>query len=209
MQRARGIQPPSAHDFRRERRLEIDRTDPENPRSNDADVYHLRDAEFWAGDWTDPLRAVQKAADVAEAARKRRAAEKRAAGILPKGGRKKKDTRPDLPENEGGVMGDATPDPVENPGGGVMGDARGGVMGDARGGVMGDALGLDPVFESRSQDLSLSPFAGKVTNGAGTVPEAAEAAEEREINSANTNEHPDVAAVVAVYAEALGRPLLH
>ena len=102
------------------------RTDPNNPKLNDANIYHLRDREFWAGTWVDPLKPGQKAADVAKALIESRAAEKRAAGILPKGGRKK------APAKGGGVMGDATPGPVDNPGGGVTGDARGGVMGDGR-----------------------------------------------------------------------------
>ncbi|WP_435192307.1 hypothetical protein [Streptomyces sp. bgisy126] len=101
------------------------RPDPSNEKLHDANVYHLRDGEFWRGEWTDPLApgqpAVQVAADLVEA----RVKAKREAGILPKGGvpkgtkRSKKQT----------VASSVTPPAPA--GGGVMGDARGGVMDDA------------------------------------------------------------------------------
>jgi hypothetical protein len=170
-------------------------------RSADANVYALRDKEFWGGEWVDPLRPGQKASDVAEGARKRRAEAKKAAGILPKGGRKKAaddDTGSDLPESEGGVMGDATSNPVENRGGGVMGDARGGVMGDARGGVMGDAvklLVLEPDVQNQDRDLSLSPLDLDLTSRADAAEAtAAKAAGEREKTAAtegNPQQGPD------------------
>ncbi|MFI6006901.1 hypothetical protein ACIA98_42360, partial [Streptomyces sp. NPDC051366] len=80
---------------------------------NDANVYYLFDAELWRGEWTDPLRPGEAAADVAKARLEARRAAKRAAGIKPKGGRKPKAT----PEGGGGGVGG---------GGGARGAAGGG-----------------------------------------------------------------------------------
>ncbi|WP_329224268.1 hypothetical protein OG352_39820 (plasmid) [Streptomyces sp. NBC_01485] len=114
---------------------------------NDANIYVLRDAEFWRNEWVDPLESGQKAADVAKARVSARVEAKRAAGIEPMGGRKKK------PQVEGGVTSDAT----SSGGGGVMGDATPGVMGDATPGVMGDALIKIPVVESPPQEPASPP----------------------------------------------------
>ncbi|MCX4784312.1 hypothetical protein [Streptomyces sp. NBC_01264] len=69
---------------------------------NDANVYYLFDAEFWRGEWTDPLRPGQAAADVAKERLAERRAAKKAAGVEPLGGRKRQP-----PSEGGGVMGDA------------------------------------------------------------------------------------------------------
>lgn len=109
------------------------RTDPNNPNLNDSSVYHLRDAEFWRGDWVDPLEPGQSAKAAAEAVLAARAKAKRDAGILPTGGRRK--TSEPVPgdpaeASKEGVASPVTPPDLE--GGGVMGDARGGVTHDGR-----------------------------------------------------------------------------
>ncbi|MFH8628008.1 hypothetical protein ACH4A8_40005 [Streptomyces vietnamensis] len=101
------------------------RSDPLNPKLNDANVYHLRDAEFWRGEWADPLPSGRSAAEVAATVVAQRVEEKRKAGIAPTGGRRKKHV--DAPAE--GVASPVTPPRTK--GGGVMGDARGGDMGDA------------------------------------------------------------------------------
>lgn len=107
-----------------------ERQDPDNPRLNEANIYHLRDSDFWNGEWTDPLQPGQTAASVAEALRAQRVEAKRAAGQLPKGGRKKK---------EEGVASPMTPPP---PGGG---------------GVTHDALYLDQVEENPCRETNVRP----------------------------------------------------
>ncbi|MFK0237714.1 hypothetical protein [Streptomyces vinaceus] len=92
------------------------RTSPRNARENDANVYHLFDARFWRGEWTDPLEAGQRACDVAAQVTAQRVEAKRKAGIVPKGGR------------QGKGAGVASP---VTPGGGDSGDAAPGVLGDA------------------------------------------------------------------------------
>ncbi|MFE6462428.1 hypothetical protein ACFVP0_33920, partial [Streptomyces cinereoruber] len=62
------------------------RPDPSNEKLHDANVYHLRDAEFWRGEWTDPLAPGQSAAKAAADLVAARVKAKREAGILPKGG---------------------------------------------------------------------------------------------------------------------------
>ncbi|MFE2601702.1 hypothetical protein ACFXCZ_35410 [Streptomyces sp. NPDC059396] len=101
------------------------RTDPNNPKLNDASVYHLRDAEFWRGEWTDPLAPGQTAAEAAAAVVAARVEEKRAAGIKPKGGRKKKPTT----ATTEGVASPMSPPP--DPGGSVTHDATPSVTHDA------------------------------------------------------------------------------
>lgn len=106
------------------------RTDPSNPKLNDSSVYHLRDAEFWRGEWTDPLAPGQTAAEAASAVVAARVEAKRKAGIKPKGGRRK--AEPEAPA--GGVASPMTPPQTEGRtgGGGVTHDARGSDTGDAR-----------------------------------------------------------------------------
>ncbi|MFE2553653.1 hypothetical protein ACFXGI_34750 [Streptomyces sp. NPDC059355] len=87
------------------------RTAPRNARENDASVYHLHDAAFWNGEWTDTLGPGQSAADAAAAVLAQRVEAKKRAGITPKGGRPKRS---------------------QSPGGGVTGDARGSDTHDAR-----------------------------------------------------------------------------
>ncbi|MEU3565389.1 hypothetical protein [Kitasatospora sp. NPDC006786] len=101
-----------------------ERKDPNNPTVNDANIYHLNDALFWRGDWVDPLRPGEKAADVAKRLTANRVAAKKAAGYVHKGGRKKKAEAP-----EEGVASPVKPPQEE--GGSVMGDATPGVMGEA------------------------------------------------------------------------------
>ncbi|WP_327411319.1 hypothetical protein OG458_42035 (plasmid) [Streptomyces sp. NBC_01281] len=72
------------------------RTDPANPKLNDANLYVLHDAEAWNGTWTDPLPPDVTAADVAKTVVEARRAAKREVG--------------------GGVKGEATP--------GFIGEAR-------------------------------------------------------------------------------------
>ncbi|MEU9237142.1 hypothetical protein [Streptomyces subrutilus] len=105
------------------------RTDPKNPNLNDASVYHLRDAEFWRGEWSDPLKAGQTAAEAAAEVVAARVKAKREAGIMPKGGVPKGTKRKKEAAPEGGVASPMTP--PSDGGGGVMGDARGGVTHDA------------------------------------------------------------------------------
>ncbi|MFJ4873245.1 hypothetical protein [Streptomyces sp. NPDC088757] len=101
------------------------RPDPVNGKLHDANVYHLRDAEFWRGEWADPLAPGQSAAQVAAVLIEARVKAKREAGILPRGGVPKGTKR----SKEKGVASSVTL-PVSE-GGGVTGDARGGVMDDA------------------------------------------------------------------------------
>lgn len=66
-----------------------ERPDAKNPLNHDANIYHLHDAEvMWkgAGAWTDPLPSGVKAADVAKKVIEERRREKRAKGIVRKGG---------------------------------------------------------------------------------------------------------------------------
>jgi len=56
------------------------RTDPTNPRLNDANLYVLHDAEAWNGSWVDPLPPGVKAADVAKAAAEARRESSREVG---------------------------------------------------------------------------------------------------------------------------------
>ncbi|MGA4980108.1 hypothetical protein [Streptomyces cinereoruber] len=101
------------------------RPDPVNGKLHDANVYHLRDGEFWRGEWTDPLAPGQVAAQVAADLVEARVKAKREAGILPRGGVPKGTQRP----KKKSVASSVTPPAPE--GGGVTGDARGGVMDDA------------------------------------------------------------------------------
>ncbi|ORT53315.1 hypothetical protein BKD26_38660 [Streptomyces sp. CB03238] len=96
---------------------------PNGKKVHDANIYHLFDAAFWRGEWTDPLKPDQKAADVAKARLEARRKAKREAGVVHKGGRKRKTTAPE----GGGVTGDAT----SGGGGSFTGEARGGVTGEA------------------------------------------------------------------------------
>ncbi|WP_327135926.1 hypothetical protein OG311_38155 (plasmid) [Streptomyces sp. NBC_01343] len=103
---------------------------------NDSNVYYLFDAELWNGEWADPLRPGEAAADVAKARLEVRRAAKRAAGIKPKGGRKPMAARE---------------------GGGVTGDAMRNVTGDARGGITGDAHVYIPEVQSPTPEPQASP----------------------------------------------------
>ncbi|MFE1383494.1 hypothetical protein ACFW6S_31555 [Streptomyces sp. NPDC058740] len=65
------------------------RKDPSSPLQNEANIYHLLDAPLmWQGNgtWVDPLGPNVKAADVAKEVTEARRAEKRAAGVVRKGG---------------------------------------------------------------------------------------------------------------------------
>ncbi|MEU6979601.1 hypothetical protein [Streptomyces sp. NPDC046371] len=65
------------------------RKDPSNPLQNEANIYHLLDAPLmWQGNgtWVDPLGPDVKAADAAKEVTEARRAEKRAAGLVRKGG---------------------------------------------------------------------------------------------------------------------------
>ncbi|MEU7031401.1 hypothetical protein AB0A60_32495 [Streptomyces sp. NPDC046275] len=117
---------------------------PTGAQIHDANIYHLHDALFWRGEWVDPLAPGESAAEVAKAKLAKRRAQKKAAGILPKGGRR----RPAPAEGRGGVTGEATV-PAR---GGVMGDATPGVTGEAGGGVTGDAHVYIPEVENPHQD---------------------------------------------------------
>ncbi|SOD67031.1 hypothetical protein SAMN06297387_12839 [Streptomyces zhaozhouensis] len=122
------------------------RTDPANPSLNEANVYHLNDAQFWRGEWTDPLEPGMSAKQAAEAMLEARRKTKRESGIERKGGRKKKSAarRP----QGGGFTGDAT----LGEGGGITGEARGGITGEARGGFTRDAQYLEPLLEPLHQE---------------------------------------------------------
>ncbi|PVC80640.1 hypothetical protein DBP19_36495 [Streptomyces sp. CS090A] len=66
-----------------------ERVDPANPSHNDSNVYHLQDYPLMYagnGEWEDPLSRGVKAADVAKELIEKRRAEKRAQGIVRKGG---------------------------------------------------------------------------------------------------------------------------
>ncbi|MFE2693659.1 hypothetical protein [Streptomyces mirabilis] len=109
------------------------RTDPNNASLNDASVYHLRDAEFWRGDWVDPLKPGQSAKALAEAVLAERAKAKREAGILPKGGRRKGSKPASASSGETASEGVASPmTPPQEEGGGVTHDATPGVTHDGR-----------------------------------------------------------------------------
>ncbi|MFC7261544.1 hypothetical protein [Streptomyces lutosisoli] len=109
------------------------RTDPNNASLNDASVYHLRDAEFWRGDWVDPLKPGQSAKAVAEAVLAERGKAKREAGILPKGGRRKGSKPASAGSGEAASEGVASPmTPPQKEGGGVIHDATPGVTHDGR-----------------------------------------------------------------------------
>ncbi|MET9366112.1 hypothetical protein ABZX93_35150 [Streptomyces sp. NPDC006632] len=125
------------------------RTDPKNSKHNDASVYHLHDADFWRGEWVDPLLPAQTAAEAAEAVVAARVEAKRKAGIVPKGGRRKK-----APKT--GVASPVTPPQ----------DSEGGVMGDATDGVTHDAILASPMtpnikspVENPSPEPSIPPSA--------------------------------------------------
>lgn len=102
------------------------RVDPDNPANNDASIYHLFDYPLMYagnGEWTDPLSAGVKAADVAKELIEQRRAEKRQRGI----------------ERRGGVPKGVNPKAVrgarktaKNERGGSTGAARGSSMGAAR-----------------------------------------------------------------------------
>ncbi|MEU7191746.1 hypothetical protein, partial [Streptomyces sp. NPDC045369] len=133
------------------------RKNPGNSAVNDANIYHLRDAEFWRGEWEDPLAPGQQAADVANALLAKRAADKAAAGIKPRGGRKKR---------LGGVPSPMTPPPGGGP---VTHDATPPVTHDATPPVTHDAPYLDPSVETHSQEpQSFRPSvpAGRITREA-------------------------------------------
>ncbi|MFE4778030.1 hypothetical protein [Streptomyces sp. NPDC056713] len=121
---------------------------------NDANVYMLHDAVFWRGEWVDPLKPGEKAADVAKARIAERVEAKKAAGYEHKGGRKKKQV-------EGGVTHDATPET----GGGVTHDATLSDMGDAMGGVMGDAHIEIPSVENPPQEPTSPPVRPSLPEG--------------------------------------------
>lgn len=180
------------------------RTDPKNSRSNDANVYHLRDSEFWAGEWVDPLDSEDRAADVAEQRQKQR-------GLPARGGRKK------------ATLEDGVGTPV-SPGGRDMDVPRGRDTSDARGGDTDVPLGLEPLVESLGLDLSLSPLDQNLTYRASAVSEAAKAAERESGDGSGTQPQtpqeplggpqeastgPDPAQVVlGAYEGAAGRQLL-
>ncbi|MBL1086789.1 hypothetical protein JK359_33325 [Streptomyces actinomycinicus] len=109
------------------------RTDPDNPKLNDANVYQLNDAAFWRGEWVDPLGPDQKAKDVAETVTAARVKAKKDAGIMPKGGRKAAPSAPTADPKDGAAEGVASPmTPPQGEGGPVTHDATPGVTHDGR-----------------------------------------------------------------------------
>ncbi|MET9954457.1 hypothetical protein ABZ135_23340 [Streptomyces sp. NPDC006339] len=123
---------------------EVTHPAPTGAKIHDANIYHLHDALFWRGEWVDPLAPGESAAEVAKARLAKRRAEKKAAGILPKGGRRR--TAP--VEDGGGVTGEATV-PKR---GGFTHDATPGVTGEARGGVTDDAHVYIPEVENPDRE---------------------------------------------------------
>lgn len=113
------------------------RVDPENPKKNDANIYHLKDFPLMYagnGEWTDPLPAGVKAADVAKEQTEARRAAKREQGIQRRGGVPKGVNPRAVREGRGGCQGPHGPRknaPVSG-GGGSTHAARGSSMGAAR-----------------------------------------------------------------------------
>ncbi|MFF3358203.1 hypothetical protein ACFYWN_37605 [Streptomyces sp. NPDC002917] len=190
------------------------RTDPSNPKLNDSSVYHLRDAEFWRGEWTDPLAPGQTATEVATAVVAARVEAKRKAGITPKGGRRKA-----KPEARAGVASPVTPPQTE--GSGVTYDARGSDTGDARVASSVTPNVFTPVFiPGRDPSLSSSspvapvPVSALVPDGRGnsappkmtsTQSADAELPEQR----GGSTQAAAGGRIVAAYTVALGRPVLN
>lgn len=130
-----------------------ERSDPENLQLNDANVYHLQDAAFWRGEWTDPLEPGQTAAQVAAAVTAARVEAKRQAGIEPKGGRKRCAHK----KPQGPPRG-ALPAKDASSGGSVVHDATPRVTGDA--GVASPVTpNVKSPHENPGPDPSLPPSA--------------------------------------------------
>ncbi|MGK5500507.1 hypothetical protein ACSNOF_21630, partial [Streptomyces sp. URMC 125] len=159
------------------------RPNPDNPKQHDANVYHLRDGEFWRGEWTDPLKPGQTAAQAAKAVVAARVEAKRKAGVLPKGG-VPKGTKRKKKGDAGGVASPMTPPST----------ARGPVMGDATPGVTHDGTLASPVTPNIKSPVD-NP--GRDTS-CPSVPEPSEGAREAAPGGAGMDGGMDAGGVVEV-----------